>query len=284
MVENKNMDNQEKNVQSDKEIIEELMKDLESFCVPVDEKTAPETQEEPSETNTNSLSDDPIKDTLNHGDPDDKETINDKHKKSVDPLDEEFLKEREEKLSQTEKETLKDEAEKLKNEGNVLFKEGDYTKAMLLYTQGLQTCPLAYSKERAILYSNRAAAKVKCTDDKESAIADCTKAIELNPSFLRAYLRRASFYEETEKLDEALEDYKKVITLDPSHKEANYALRRLPPLIEERNEKLKTEMFSKLKDLGNMVLKPFGLSTNNFELQKDPNSSGYSVKFHQNPK
>ena len=43
-------------------------------------------------------------------------------------------------------------------------------------------------------------------------------------------------------------------------------MNRLPPKIEEKNEKLKAEMFDGMKKLGDMCLKPFGLSTNNFKL------------------
>ncbi|CAG5076466.1 Similar to TTC1: Tetratricopeptide repeat protein 1 (Homo sapiens) [Cotesia congregata] len=117
--------------------------------------------------------------------------------------------------------------------------------------------------------------------DFESAIKDCTKAVELNPAYLKAYLRRAQLYEQTDNLDQSLADYKKILELDPGHSEAHHAVRRLPPLIEEKNEKLKEEMLGKLKDLGNMILKPFGLSTNNFQLDKDPSTGGYSVKFNQ---
>jgi tetratricopeptide (TPR) repeat protein len=58
---------------------------------------------------------------------------------------------------------------------------------------------------------------------KLSAVEDCTKAVELNPAYLKAYFRRAQLLEETEKLDEALADYQKILELDPLHREALYA-------------------------------------------------------------
>lgn len=59
----------------------------------------------------------------------------------------------------------------------------------------------------------------------ESAIQDCTRAIELNPDYLKAYIRRSKLFERNDKLDEALEDLKKVLELDCDYAEAAYNAR-----------------------------------------------------------
>ena len=81
-------------------------------------------------------------------------------------------------------------------------------------------------------------------------------------------------------LDEALTDYQTVLKLDPRNVTANKAVRELPAKIEERNEKMKAEMMDNLKKLGNMVLKPFGLSTENFKLEQNEGGS-YNIQFNQ---
>ncbi|XP_064422807.1 tetratricopeptide repeat protein 1 [Latimeria chalumnae] len=215
--------------------------------------------------------------------------ISDKEKNNIElkeqqevEFDEEYLMELEKDMPEEEKQRRRDESSQLKEEGNDQFKKGEYTAAETSYMKALEVCPFCFQKDRSILYSNRAAARMKM-DKKEDAISDCTKAIKLNPNYIRAILRRAELYEKTDKLDEALEDYKTVIEKDPSVHQAREACMRLPRQIEERNERLKEEMMSKLKDLGNMILRPFGLSTRNFQVNQDPSSGSYSINFVQSP-
>lgn len=201
---------------------------------------------------------------------------------SSSELDEEYLIELEKNMPEEEKQRRRDESAKLKEEGNEQFKRGDYVEAESSYSQAIQMCPSCFQKDRSVLFSNRAAARMK-QDKKEVAISDCSKAIQLNPSYIRAILRRAELYEKTDKLDEALEDYKSILEKDPSVHQAREACMRLPRQIEERNERLKEEMLGKLKDLGNLVLRPFGLSTENFQIKQDSSTGSYSINFVQNP-
>lgn len=59
------------------------------------------------------------------------------------------------------------------------------------------------------------------------------------------------------------------------------SLRDLPPKIAAAKEKEMGEMMGKLKELGNGILKPFGLSTDNFKMVKDEKTGGYSMNFEQ---
>jgi len=204
-------------------------------------------------------------------------------KSSADYVDEELLSSWEvgdTALSEAELEQKRLEAAQYKLEGNALYLEGQTREACDKYTAGLRVCPVKFTSDRAVLYANRAQMK-RVMGLNDHAVKNCTKAIELNPQYLKALLRRAEIYEETDKLDEALKDYQAVLTMDPRHVSAIKAVRSLPGKIEERNEKMKAEMMDNLKKLGNMVLNPFGLSTDNFKMEQNEGGS-YNIQFQQN--
>lgn len=109
-----------------------------------------------------------------------------------------------------------------KEEGNQAFKDGNYELAYRLYSEALSIDPNNI-KTNAKLYCNRGTvnAKLKKLDE---AIDDCTNAVKLDDTYIKAYLRRAQCYTDTEQYEEAVRDYEKVYQTE-STKEHKHLLK-----------------------------------------------------------
>ncbi|KDP38747.1 hypothetical protein JCGZ_04100 [Jatropha curcas] len=174
------------------------------------------------------------------------------------------------------------QANDAKLEGNKLFGDGRYEEALLKYDAALQVAldiP-SFVELRSICHANRAVCFLKL-GKYEDTIKECTKALELNPSYIKPLVRRGEAHEKLEQFEEAIADMKKTLELDPSNDQAKKAIRRLEPLAAEKREKMKEEMIAKLKDMGNSLLGRFGMSIDNFKAVKDPNTGSYSLSFQR---
>lgn len=169
-----------------------------------------------------------------------------------------------------------------KVEGNKLFGDGLYDEALLKYEYAIQVAPeMSSSAEiRSICHNNRATCFFKL-GKYEDSIKECSKALELNPAYMKPLLRKAEAHEKLENYDEAITDLKKILELDPSNRQAKRTIIRLEPLAVAKREKMKEEMLGKLKDMGNTILGKFGMSVDNFKAVKDPNTGSYSISFQQ---
>ncbi|CAK9171377.1 unnamed protein product [Ilex paraguariensis] len=174
------------------------------------------------------------------------------------------------------------QANDAKLEGNKFFGGGQYEEALSKYDLVLQVVPeMPSSAEiRSICHANRAACLFKM-EKYEDTIKECTKALELNPTYLKVLVRRGEAHEKLEHFEEAIADMTKILELDPSHDQARRAIVRLKPLADEKREKMKEEMIGKLKEMGNSILGRFGMSVDNFKAVKDPNTGAYSVSFQR---
>ncbi|XP_051015432.1 sperm-associated antigen 1 [Acomys russatus] len=110
-------------------------------------------------------------------------------------------------LTEKEKSFL---AEREKGKGNEAFYSGDYEEAVMYYTRSLSALPTVSS------YNNRAQAEIKL-QRWDSALQDCEKALELEPGNVKALLRRATSYKHQNRLQEAVEDLKTVLQVEPEN-------------------------------------------------------------------
>ncbi|KAF3949320.1 hypothetical protein ACB098_01G335700 [Castanea mollissima] len=175
-----------------------------------------------------------------------------------------------------------EQANDAKLEGNKLFGDGQFEEALSQYELALQVAPdiPSSSELRSICHANRAICYTKL-GKYDQTIKECTKSLELNPTYMKSLVRRGEAHEKLEHFEEAIADMKKILELDPSNDQARKTIRRLEPLAAEKREKMKEEMISKLKDMGNSLLGRFGMSVDNFKAVKDPNTGSYSVSFQR---
>lgn len=127
-------------------------------------------------------------------------------------------------------------AHELKEEGNKRFQTKDYVGALEQYDNALRLTPKTHP-DRAVFYSNRAACLMQMKPiDYENVIAECTMALQVQPRFVRALLRRARAFEAIGKYEMAMQDVQVLLMAEPKHRDALEIAQRLRTALGPRQE------------------------------------------------
>lgn len=110
-----------------------------------------------------------------------------------------------------------------KQTGNSLFSKRDFGESVAAYTTAINA-DLTNGRILRILYCNRAAANKELGRYKEG-IEDCTKAIELDVTFAKAYARRARCHQHLTDFPAAIADFKSALKFDPQDRDLLRELR-----------------------------------------------------------
>ncbi|RMD45088.1 hypothetical protein DV735_g176, partial [Chaetothyriales sp. CBS 134920] len=218
-----------------------------------------------------------------------------------------------------EEEAMVAASHRIKADANQQFGNADYGAAISTYDRAAAELPSYLDYELAVLQSNIAACHVKLGQWKEATegqhesdvvelpsdaeedeleqklkelnLSDARKA-EIKRIRTKLWLRRARARSSIEpatwaNLGGALEDYQLLAgpeyfnTLPATdQRTVRQALVTLPPRVNEAKDGEVGEMMGKLKELGNGILRPFGLSTDMFKMTQGPDG-GWSMNIDQ---
>ncbi|KAG5648620.1 hypothetical protein DXG03_003231 [Asterophora parasitica] len=105
----------------------------------------------------------------------------------------------------------KAEALRLKGEANKAFTSHDFPSAASLYSQSIDQNP-----NEPTVWCNRAYTRMKL-EEYGYALSDATRAIQLDPRYVKAYYRRATCYMQILKPQSAVADFKKILAIEPKN-------------------------------------------------------------------
>ncbi|CAB3369244.1 Hypothetical predicted protein [Cloeon dipterum] len=127
-----------------------------------------------------------------------------------------LLSEAEKMIKELEKKAYIDpvKAEAEKELGNDLFKKGNYADAIKHYSEAILRNP-----DEPRYYSNRAACYTKLAAF-DLGLKDCDKCLELDPKFIKGWIRKGKILQGMQQPGKASAAYQKAIDLDSSNAEA----------------------------------------------------------------
>ncbi|XP_064621757.1 stress-induced-phosphoprotein 1-like isoform X2 [Lineus longissimus] len=110
-----------------------------------------------------------------------------------------------------------EKAEEAKQKGNDFFKQGNYPESMKHYDEAIKRNPNDHK-----LYSNRAACLTKLLDFRR-ALEDSEKCIQLDPTFVKGYLRKGTSLQGMGQYIKAISAFEEAKKLDPNVSEEAFA-------------------------------------------------------------
>jgi len=120
------------------------------------------------------------------------------------------------------KKTSKSNPESLKEAGNRAFTNGSYEESLKLYTKAIELL----ETPSHLYLTNRANTYLKLEKNSE-CIADCDLALKIEPTFLKAYLRKIDALINLQQLEEALKVTQEAIELDKENRDLQCLLKEV---------------------------------------------------------
>ncbi len=161
----------------------------------------------------------------------------------------------------------------LKEQGNEFFRNSNFPAAIEVYSRGIELCvDESDMAQKSVLLTNRATCYFH-TQEWDRSIADATSSLAIDPQYWKALYRRGVAHEQKGELGSALEDLEQL-------PDGMVDAKRFSSLRQRRDaqlEKEKEEMMASLKSLGNSILGKFGMSTDDFKFEKNPETGAYSI-------
>jgi tetratricopeptide (TPR) repeat protein len=133
-------------------------------------------------------------------------------------------------VSRSEIETIVADCKSNKSRGNKTFAAGEYAQSILLYSLALDKAHELLDKDakkqlfcRHIVLANRSAAFLKM-GEHEKALADATRAQEIDPMYVKGVFRRGLALHAMGQYQEAIKVLAEANRLEPKNKQIKQAL------------------------------------------------------------